>query len=117
LHINAAIFFHHAPPGFHSPEVTAILIWGFFMFAGLAGVFDFRNARSAAAAVRPRGRVAKIADIVFGVEDHGKHFFAVKTKEHLEVVAIARLDPGAFYVGRVVPRVLVVVLQDAKHVL
>src|ERR1700676_621215 len=44
LHVSAAVAFFDSPPGFHAPQVAAVAAGRFLAFAGLTGVFHFRDA-------------------------------------------------------------------------
>ena len=116
LHVNAAVAFFDSPPGFHAPEVPAVVPGRFLALAGLAGVFHFRDAHGGAAAVRPCGCVAEIVNVMLGVEHRGDDFVPPEAQKDPEVIAIAGKDLGALDVRREVDSVLIVVLEDAQDV-
>ena len=46
------------------------------------------------------------------IQDNGDNFVPAEAQEHVELVAIARLDARFFHVGCVIRRLVIVVLQD-----
>src|SRR6516162_113505 len=116
LHVDTAVLFLEAPPGFHAPEKTVIFFPQLLALVGFPGIVDFGDMRGAAAAVGQVGSVPKVADVVLGVEHHGDHLLAAEAQEYLETIAIPGLDSRAHHLGRVVCGVAVVVLEHLQYV-
>src|ERR1700735_4192592 len=68
LHINAVVAFFHPPPGFHAPEIAAIVARRLFAFVTLARIFHFRDMQRRTAAMRASRSVARVVHVMFGVE-------------------------------------------------
>src|SRR5215467_9125444 len=116
LYIDASVAFLHSPPGLHTPEKAAVVARGFFLFVGLASVYDFGQTRGGTAAVRPVGGIAKIVHIVLGVENNGDDFVAAEAEKHAEVIAVAGERFGALDIGSEIGGVAVVIFEHCEHV-
>ena len=117
LHVYAVVPIFQAPPCLHSPKKSAVGSARFFALISLAGIFHFPDVRGTAAAVRARRGVASVNNVVFGIQHHGDHLLAAKSQKNAIVMVVTGLDSRAFNIRGVVFRVMIVIFEDAQHVI
>src|SRR5712664_1259729 len=86
LQVNAAVALLHPPPGFHSPEISAVVPRRFLAFVAFPGVFHFRDAHGRAPAVRLPRCIMEVVHCMLRVQHHGDHLVPAKTQENLKMI-------------------------------